>query len=48
MVVQDTVFLRADSLLSSVVLPKNLKAADSNNSLFIYLYFVVVTQRNDF
>lgn len=46
MVVQDVVFLRADSLLSSVILPENFKAANYNNSLFINI--VVVTQRNDF
>lgn len=50
MVVQDTVFLRAESLLHSVVLPKNCKAANYN-SLFFYIFVVVVvvvTQRNDF
>lgn len=48
MVVQDILFLRADSLLSSVVLPENFEAANYNNSLFIYIVVVVVKQRNDF
>jgi len=48
MVVQDIVFLRADSLLSSVILPKNFKAANYNNPLLTYTHFVVVTQRHDF
>lgn len=39
MVVQDMVFLRADSLLSSVVLPKKFQGSKlEKESLFIYFF----------